>query len=211
MRIFADTSRYELWAKYSRAGWAYGATTNPLILQRDGKACSIDTYREMVRAAQDLGLHELQIQATGALNETGAEIADLWDRIVVKVPLTAAGLVAAAALIKNGARVTLTAAYATHQMVAARAMQASYIAPYYGRMLENGLNADATLDAMLRISGPRVLLASIRNIEQLETLAARGHDTFTLAPDLCDQLGQSDYSDTAAANFETASQGGRDA
>ena len=211
MQIFVDSSDHNLWAKYRRAGWAFGATTNPLILQREGKTCTPETYRDMVRAAKDAGLYELQIQATGDLVETGEIIAGLWENIVVKIPLTADGLAAAAHLKKQGARVTMTAAYATHPMIAASALGADYIAPYYGRLLEAGHDGDAIVDAMLRIGAPKVLLASLRNIGQMEALAARGHDTFTISPALCAELGQTAMSDTAAADFEIAALGGRDA
>lgn len=207
MRIFVDSSDHTLWTKYRRAGWAFGATTNPLILQREGKTCTPETYQTMVRAAKDSGLSELQIQATGDLKQTGMVIASLWENIVVKVPLTAAGLTAATFLIEKGARVTMTAAYATHQMIAASALGVDYIAPYYGRLLEAGQDGDTIVDGMLKIGGPRVLLASIRTMAQMEALAARGHDTFTISPDLCAQLGQTEMSDKAADDFEIASKG----
>lgn len=209
MQLFIDSSKPELWAKYHRAGWAYGATTNPLILRKDGKTCSIHTYKLLVDQAKDAGLEELQIQATGKtvteLLSSGTAISGLWDRIVVKMPLTENGLAAATTLKQIGTRITLTAAYATHQMIAANAMGADYIAPYYGRLLEAGKDGGAIVDAMLAIGGPKVLLASIRTMEHLESLAARGHDTFTLNPDLCAQLGQSEMTDQAASDFETAS------
>jgi len=209
MRLFIDSSDPDLWAKYRRAGWAFGATTNPLILQKDRKGCSMDTYAMLVRQASTAGLKELQIQATGEtvaeLVQSGKSIAALWDQVVVKIPMTPIGLAAASALKTQGTKITLTAAYATHQMIAASAMGTDYIAPYYGRLIEAGKDADMIVDAMLAITGPRVLVASIRTIEQLEKLAMRGHDTFTLNPELCVQLGQSKMSDKAAADFETAS------
>jgi len=209
MRLFIDSSDPELWRKYRRAGWAYGATTNPLILQKENRACSLETYDSLVHYAKETGLRELQIQATGGpvaqLVKSRKAIAALWDQMVVKVPLTQNGLEAATELKAFGVRITMTAAYATHQMIAANAIGADYIAPYYGRLLEAGHDGDAIVDAMLAIAGPRVLLASIRTVDQMEALAARGHDTFTLNPELCAQLGQSNMSDKAAANFEIAS------
>lgn len=211
MRIFIDSSNPELWTTHRRAGWAFGATTNPLILQREGKTCTLETYQKLVQAAKDAGLEELQIQATGpnqeSLIQSGRMIAALWEKVVVKVPLTKDGLVAATRLCADGAKVTMTAAYATHQMIASSALGADYIAPYYGRLLEAGKDADRIVDGMLKIGGPRVLLASIRTISQMESLAARGHDTFTISPELCAQLGQTDMSDKAADDFEIASIG----
>lgn len=212
MRLFIDSSDPRLWENCRRLGWAYGATTNPLILKRDGRKCSIETYRDLVEAAKNTGLQELQIQATGStveeLTRTGEEIAALWQHVVVKVPLTQAGLEAATNLVGQTTRITMTAAYATDQMIAAIAMGASYIAPYYGRLKEAGKDADAILQTMLAMrsgtDAPRILVASIRSIAQLEMLAASGHDTFTLSPEIAEQLAINPMSDDAAADFEKA-------
>ena len=213
MRIFVDSSDPTHWQRYQRAGWLYGATTNPLILKQDGRSCSLKTYKELVNAAKAVGLNELQIQATGLsaaeLIQSGTEIAALWENIVVKVPLTKQGMEAAHTLIEEDVRITLTAAYAAHQMIAAIALGADYIAPYYGRLLEADKDADQILQNMLNmqldnLNSPRILVASIRSIEQLEKLAACGHDTFTLSPELAEQLAIDAMSDKAAEDFEKA-------
>ena len=85
------------------------------------------------------------------------------------------------------------------------------MAPYYGRLADSGADADAILGAMGRlarenVSAPRVLVASLRSIDQLEQLANMGHTCFTLSPDLAEQFGCSKLSDRAAADFEAAAQ-----
>ncbi len=213
MRIFVDSSDPTNWQRFKRAGWLYGATTNPLILKRDGRPCNLKTYKELVSAAKAVGLNELQIQATGSsaseLIQSGTESAALWDNIVVKIPLTKPGLEAAHTMIEEDVRITLTAAYAAHQMIAAITLGADYIAPYYGRLLEADKDADAILQNMLNmqldnIDSPRILVASIRSIEQLEKLATCGHDTFTLSPDIARQFSLDVMSDKAAEEFEQA-------
>jgi len=213
MRIFIDSSNPEIWQKFHRLGFVYGATTNPLILKKDGRQCTLKTYEELIDNATSIGLKELQIQATGATAEelihSGNEIAALWGNIVVKIPLTIAGLQAANVLRRQNTRITLTAAYSTHQMIAATALGADYIAPYYGRLLEAEKDADSILQSMLNIQAaspdaPRILVASIRSIAQLEALATNGHNTFTLSPDVADQFAIDDMSITAAEEFEKA-------
>jgi len=213
MRIFVDSSDPTNWQRFQRAGWIFGATTNPLILKREGRNCNLKTYKELVSAAKAVGLSELQIQATGSsaaeLIQSGTEIAALWDLIVVKVPLSKQGLEAAHTLIEEDVRITLTAAYAAHQMIAAIALGADYIAPYYGRLLEADKDADQILQNMLNmqldnLNSPRILVASIRSIEQLEQLAACGHNTFSLSPEIAEQLALNAMSDKAAEDFEKA-------
>ena len=213
MRIFIDSSDPEIWQKFHRLGFVHGATTNPLILKRDGRNCTLKTYEELIDNATSIGLKELQIQATGETPEeliySGNEIAGLWGNIVVKIPLTISGLQAANVLRRQDCRITLTAAYAAHQMIAATALGADYIAPYYGRMLEADKDAGAILQSMLNIgkttqASPRILVASIRSIEQLEHLASCGHNTFTLSPEVASQFALDDMSNKAAEEFEIA-------
>ncbi|MEC7139704.1 MAG: transaldolase, partial [Pseudomonadota bacterium] len=63
----------------------------------------------------------------------------------------------------------------------AKSLKARYLAPYYGRLVENRQNADKIVDDMRAICQPetRILLASLRSAAQVANLAARGHDTFT--------------------------------
>ena len=89
----------------------------------------------------------------------------------------------------------------------AASIGAQYVAPYYGRMLDAGIDADARLDAMLGIGNRhnvRVLVASIRSIDQLEVLTARGFDTFTVTPALAAEMGRDAQSEGAAADFMRA-------
>ncbi len=213
MRLFIDSAVAEDWRRARDRGWLFGATTNPLILRRAGMRAEPATYRTLAAEADALGLAEVHIQATGttadALLDSSRNIAALGPSVVVKVPMTEPGLVAASRLIADGARVTLTAAYSAQQVVAACAMNAAYVAPYFGRLLDAGHDAEAIVDRMRRIrdasrAGTRLLIASIRTLDQLETLAASGQDTFTLLPDLADQIGRDPRSDEAANDFETA-------
>ncbi|NQU72485.1 MAG: transaldolase [Rhodospirillales bacterium] len=213
MRFFIDSADPGQWERFMKRGWVYGATTNPLILQREGRRCHFETYAQLVGEARALGLHELHIQATGTdagtIEDCGRSIAGLWDRVVVKVALTGAGLDAAARLRRDAIPVTLTAAYAAHQMIPAMTMEAAYIAPYFGRLMEAGEDGFAILERMRTMrdragSSTRTLVASLRNVDQIERLAAAGQDAFTVSPAVAGDLGPSEASDTAAEAFERA-------
>ncbi|MBL6946464.1 MAG: transaldolase [Rhodospirillales bacterium] len=214
LRLMVDSADPKNWERFLRRGWVYGATTNPLILKREGRSVDRTTYRALVDDAKRLGLQELHIQATGSsareLTESGLFIAGLWDHLKVKVPLTAEGLAAAKQLADARVPLTLTAAYAAHQMVAAVTLGAAYIAPYYGRLLEAERDGDGILEGMRSIGnrfGPdtRILIASLRSVEQLEHLLDLGYDTFTLNPAVADVLASDAMSDAAATEFEKAS------
>ncbi len=78
------------------------------------------------------------------LHKSGSELRDLWDKVTIKIPATAAGFEAAAPLCRQGLSVTITACYTAHQTMLAASIGAKYVAPYYGRMLDAGIDADAS-------------------------------------------------------------------
>jgi len=89
----------------------------------------------------------------------------------------------------------------------AAALGARYIAPYLGRIDDQGRDGAGELVAMQRClrgtgSSVRLLVASLRNAETLSRLAAEGLDTFTLSPAVAAELFGSAATEAAAAQFE---------
>ncbi|MEM9845822.1 MAG: transaldolase family protein, partial [Pseudomonadota bacterium] len=130
-------------------------------------------------------------------------------RTVVKVPLTESAIRQVPDLKARGCPILMTACYSSKQMVVAAALGADYIAPYYGRMDEAGLDAFGTMSRIMHVAKlpdvrTRVLVASLRRVEQLNELAALGCDCFTLSPELATALLSDEHSDRATAEFERA-------
>ena len=167
-------------------------------------------------------------------------------RIVVKLPVTRAGVEAAARLADvNGVetRICLTACYASSQaLIAASAgvectqravprvrchpdasatlhddvtfdsPARADIAPYLGRMTDagkDGLEECARMQAIVDGMGSktRILVASIREVDSMATLAARGLDTYTFSPETARMLFSEPLTDAAADVFEEAARG----
>lgn len=214
MRLFVDSAQPADWQRFHALGLLYGVTTNPLIFEKQGITPSQDTLLELIDLAEDMGLKEIQIQLAGLDDpEEAAErmmvLHEAWpEGVVAKVPLTAAGL-ATSRLLEDDVPLTLTAGYETSQAVLAATKGARYIAPYFGRLNEVGQDGVGIVTGMLAICqksdpAPRVLVASLRSAQQVGQLAALGHDTFTLATEVFDQLLKSELSDKATAAFEAA-------
>jgi transaldolase len=215
-RLFIDSANPADWDLGLSRGWLHGVTTNPLIISRAGKKVDLATAQDLVANAKKRNLAEIQLQVTGhsaaELHASGTALRDLWEKVTIKIPATAAGFEAAAPLCRLGYSVTITACYTAHQTMLAASIGAQYVAPYYGRMLDAGMDADQRLNAMLEIGrreNLRVLVASIRSVDQLETLISRGFDCFTVTAALAQQLGQDAQSDGAAADFMKAAEESR--
>ena len=106
----------------------------------------------------------------------------------------------------------MTACYDAKQMFVATALEADYIAPYFGRMLERGLPAYEAMEEMLAIGRAaggrtRILVASLRDAGQMVALAKLGLDSFTIAPAIARALLEDPNTTEAVADFEAAAAG----
>ncbi|MBM5820645.1 MAG: transaldolase, partial [Cyanobacteria bacterium K_DeepCast_150m_m2_101] len=112
-----------------------------------------------------------------------------------------------------------TACYEPSQVLLAAALGADYIAPYLGRITDQGRDGHAALIRMQRIldglaapaqaaSALRLLVASLRSPDDLARLAAEGLDTFTISPAIATQLFAVEPTLAAADQFEREAMGG---
>ncbi|PRW56906.1 Transaldolase [Chlorella sorokiniana] len=216
MRLYLDSANVQEWAKWAETGVFFGFTTNPTILKRDGVPCNIASMRHLAREAFQLEVEELQLQAWGTtaaeMYSCGMDLMDVDTRIVVKLPITLEGAKAAKRLVADGVPVTMTGIYASHQVVTSLAMGAAYAAPYVGRMSDAGKNGIEETIRMQEIvdlgsgSDPlqpmRLLVASIRSADEIATLAAKGCNTFTIAPYVAEQLFNVELTNQAAELFQ---------
>lgn len=212
IRLFIDTADTQQWQDWLPTGLFYGVTTNPLLL-RDKIPCEVSQLKVLANQAFALNAKEVQFQTWGAtvdsLVKTGKLLAALDERIVVKVPITKIGTEAASKLIAEGIRITLTGVYAIHQVLIAAALGADYVAPYLGRINDLGRNGREDLVAMQRAcagvgSATRILVASIRSVDDIALLATQGLDTFTFSPLVAAAFFEVIATNQAATDFEQA-------
>ncbi len=215
LRLYLDTADLAAWQTWLPIGLFHGVTCNPLLTERAGVACQPDTLQDLAKKAFDLGAQEVHLQAWGGsaseLLRIGKALGSADSRIVVKLPATRMGTTAAKTLIQEGILVTLTAAYAVHQAMIAAAIGASYVAPYLGRINDSGRDGREEIATMQQAlngvrSQTRILTASIRDVEDIAVLAARGVDTFTFSAAIAQSLFDVPATLTATADFERAAQ-----
>lgn len=215
LQLYIDTPDTAIWQQYLPTGLFYGVTTNPKLLYQTGIPCTVQSLADLARTAFDLDAQEIHLQVWGEDTESmlniGRAIAEIDYRVSVKVPITREGILCARQLIEEGNRVTLTAVHTTSQILIAIALGAAYAAPYLGRMNDagqNGLDELRTMQQIIRKTGShtRILAASIRQLSDLTALAEYGLDTFTLLPNLVDELLENPLTNKAAAEFNEKAQ-----
>ena len=190
-RFFLETADVNEWADLLPLGIFHGVITSPVLLQRVGLRCSVETCRELADQALELGAGEVLLQAWGESTDSlvacalGLHAGEA--RVVIKVPATATGTRAAAALVRRGVRVCLTGAFGTHQALVAVGVGAEYIAPHLGRLTDSGEDGRAEMAGMLSVidgvgGKTRVLAAGLRDVDDIEVMASVGVGCVAIRP-----------------------------
>lgn len=215
MRFYLDSADAAETSALLGSGLVAGLTTNPTLLQRAG--VRNDGIPDLVRSAREAGARTVFVQSWGVdaaeLEDRGRWLRSLGDDVVVKVPVTDAGLRATARLAGDGIPVLVTAVYGAAQVLPVLASGARYVAPYLGRMNDAGLDGVAEVARMQRVidaggSDLRVLVASLRQVSDLLDLAEQGVSDFTFAPAMWPRLAADPLTSAAVEVFEQASAAG---
>lgn len=211
LRFYLDTADRAAAEDLLATGLFAGLTTNPTILRRaDRGVADIADIHRWARAA---GAREVFFQAwgedTATLVERGRALRALGDDVVVKLVASRAGAAACATLVAEGVPTLLTAVYDPVQALVAAAAGATYVAPYLGQLAEAGHDAVGAVVAMQEAltatgSPTRILLASIRDVGSVVTLARHGVTHFTLGPAVAERLFTDERTATAVQVFEDA-------
>ena len=216
MKLYLDSFDVESWQKWMPSGLFYGITTNPILAERAGLFYPNINWSSKMAIADKLNVKEFHVQVPSC-DETAISFAKQRKddaenfnlKFVIKVPLTNEGLRLVPEMKRMGLTILMTACYHSKQYIIADAIAAEYIAPYYGRMEESGLDAFQHLSDMkdfatYSTNGCKILVASIRSVEQMITLAARGHTYFTIAPRIAEELIKNELTIKAVGEFDEA-------
>ena len=175
MQLFLDTTDIGLLKDLTSTGLVDGVTTNPSLIAKSGRP-----MLEVIAEICDLveGPVSAEVAATdveGMLAE-GAKLAGVAQNVVVKLPLTRAGLIATAEFAVQGIQTNVTLCFSAAQALLAAKAGASYISPFVGRLDDHGA------DGMELISEIRAI--SIRNPAHVTAAALAGADCATIPPNV---------------------------
>ena len=202
MRLYLDTADRNAAESLLSTGLFAGLTTNPTILDRAG--LGVGDIEDVSKWARAAGAREIFFQAWGRdtdeLVACGHRLRDLGSDVVVKVPATRAGTA-------EGVPTLLTAVYSPVQVMLAAAAGADYVAPYLGKLDENGFDGLGTVVAMQEVldsseASTKILLASIRSVSAMVSLARAGVDCFTMGAPLAEQMFVDDQTARAVEVFD---------
>jgi transaldolase len=137
----------------------------------------------------------------------GRLLAQVSEHVVVKVPLTLAGLQATRALSDDGIDVNVTLCFQPMQAVLAAKAGAAYISPFLGRLDDLSLDGVALIEQIVAIYsnypelGTEVLAASIRHPQHMTAVALAGADVATLPFGVLKKLVNHPLTDSGLTRF----------
>src|SRR2546430_8840315 len=123
MKFFLDTASLKDISWASQAGVIDGVTTNPSLLAKQaGDLDPKDVLKEICSLVEGPVSAEVVALDTDAMVREGGELAKIADNIVVKIPMTEAGMVAVRRLASEGIKTNVTLCFSgVEGLIAAQA------------------------------------------------------------------------------------------
>lgn len=192
MKYLLDTANLKDIRHYCDIFPIAGVTSNPSIVKKEG---NIDFFSHMKEIRSIIGMEKpLHIQVTaldteGILKDAETILNKVDNNVYIKIPVTMEGIKAIKILKERKIRVTATAVYSKQQGFLAMEAGADFIAPYFNRMENMGIDSDDVIASMVemidRYNYPaQILAASFKNAGQVDRAFLAGAHTATLDPSI---------------------------
>ena len=137
MKFFLDTANTDDIRKYAELGLVDGVTTNPTIVAREGRNFE-SVIKEITTIVDGPVSAEVTANEADKMIEQARALAKWADNIVVKIPMTEAGLKAVSVLSKEGIKTNVTLVFSVAQGLMAAKAGATFISPFVGRLDDIG-------------------------------------------------------------------------
>lgn len=183
MKFFIDTADTEEIKLAASMGIIDGVTTNPSLVAKTGKDF-VSLIKEICTLVDGpISAEVISLESAGMISE-GKELAKIHKNIVVKVPLTEAGLVATKFFAREGIKTNVTLCFSSTQALLAAKAGATYISPFIGRLDDISHDGMALIKEMRTIYDnykfkTEILAASIRHPMHVRDAAFIGADVAT--------------------------------
>jgi transaldolase len=205
MKLFIDSGNLKDIQALVPLGIIDGITTNPTLLSKEP-----GDYRENLKKICQIvqGPTSAEVTETDgdAMIKQGRDLAKIDSWIVVKVPLTRAGIRACKTLSGEGIKVNVTLCFSPAQALLAAKVGATYISPFVGRLDDVAAHGMELIKDIVEIYEnynfkTEVLVASTRSPMHIVEAARMGADICTCPPAVIDSLFNHPLTDIGLKKF----------
>ncbi|MEA5458187.1 fructose-6-phosphate aldolase [Arcicella sp. LKC2W] len=187
MKFFIDTANLAEIQEAYDFGVLDGVTTNPSLMAKEGisgKNNVLKHYKAICDIVDgDVSAEVIATDYEGMIRE-GEELAELDEKIVVKIPMIRDGIKAIKYFSEKGIKTNCTLIFSAGQALLAAKAGATYVSPFIGRLDDTGYDGIDLIEQIRTIFDnygfdTEILAASIRNPIHIIKCAEIGSDVMT--------------------------------
>jgi transaldolase len=187
MKFFIDTANLKEIQEAQDLGVLDGVTTNPSLMAKEGisgKNNVLKHYKAICEIVDgDVSAEVIATDFEGMIRE-GEELAELDDKIVVKIPMIKDGVKALRYFSEKGIKTNCTLIFSAGQALLAAKAGASYVSPFIGRLDDISFDGIELIEQIRTIYDnygfdTEILAASVRHPIHIIKCAEIGADVMT--------------------------------
>lgn len=205
MKLFLDTAHLD--DLRTARGWGLldGVTTNPSLAAKEGLEFD-DLIRQICAITPGPVSAEVVSPDVEEMLEQGRHLAGLAENVVVKVPMTPAGVTAGSRLVEEGIRINVTLVFSVAQALLAANIGATFVSPFLGRVDDVGNDGLVLLRDIVEVYAVQayeteVLAASMRHPMHVVEAARLGADVATMPFSVMEKLFHHPLTDLGMQRF----------
>ena len=206
MRIFLDTANIDEIRQAVRLGVVSGVTTNPSLVAKEKKADMRAVIQEISSIVDGpISAEVLSLEPEAMIRE--ARNVSSWSpNVVVKIPMSVAGLEAISVLSKEGIRTNLTLCFSVNQAILGAVAGATYISSFVGRLDDIGHDGMQLVAEIVEVFEhyklpTKVIAASIRHPLHVTAAAKAGAHIATIPYNVLMQMVKHPLTDIGITRF----------
>ena len=205
MKLYLDTANLDEIREIKRWGVLGGLTTNPTLLAAEGKDWELQMKEVATEVDGPVSLETTETEA-GPMYDQGVKLSQVAPNVVVKVPMTPAGLEAGKRLVDDGLRINVTLTFSPAQAILAAEIGAFIVSPFLGRVDDIASDGMHLLRQICEIYDTQgyetdVLAASLRHPMHVVEAAQLGADIATMPYEVFTRLVKHPLTDSGLERF----------
>jgi transaldolase len=205
MKFFLDTANIDEIKKAVAWGQVDGVTTNPSLIAKEGRHFETVVKEIAAIVSGPISAEVIALDYDGMMKEALAY--SKWaSNIVIKLPMTEAGLQAVKSLSQQNIKTNVTLIFSANQALLAARAGATYVSPFVGRLDDIGQDGMVLIQEIRDIFDnyqfeTQILTASVRHPIHVTQAARVGSDVVTLPFKVLAQLFKHPLTDKGIEQF----------